>query len=86
MIKISRILHPTDFSQNSVSALLYASDLSRHYHADLHLISVVDSRGLTGSLVEPDFFPMDFLPDYIKDVESHTSPKNRKRNNIQTFF
>jgi nucleotide-binding universal stress UspA family protein len=70
MITISRILHPTDLSKNSRAALRYASDLARHYHADLHLVTVVDTRGFTGSIAEPEFFPMDFLQDYMKETET----------------
>jgi nucleotide-binding universal stress UspA family protein len=69
MIKISRILHPTDLSENSKPALRYASDLARHYHAGLHIVTVVDTRAFTGSVAEPEFFPVDFLQDYMKETE-----------------
>lgn len=73
MIRISRILHPTDLSHNAQPALHYASDLCRLYHAELHLISVVDSRGFSGSTSEPDFFPVDFLQEYVNDLEKRLS-------------
>lgn len=69
MINISRILHPTDFSDNSKPALQYASELSRRFDAELHLLAVVDTRAFTGTATEPEFFPSEFIDDYIKDVE-----------------
>jgi len=70
MIQVSRILHPTDFSDNSKSALHYASDFARQFNAELHLISVVDTKSLTGAIAGPEFFPADFIQDYIKDTEN----------------
>ena len=69
MIEISRILHPTDFSDSSMPALQYASDFARRFNAELHLISVVDARAFTGTSSEPEFFPADFMEEYIKGVE-----------------
>jgi universal stress protein A len=66
VIKIARILHPTDFSDNSKPALQYASEFARQFNADLHLISVVDTRAMAG----PEYLPVDFMPEYIKDLET----------------
>jgi len=69
MIKIARILHPTDFSDNSKTALQYAGDFARQFKAELHLISVAD----TGAIAAAEFLPVDFLLDYMKDVETQLS-------------
>lgn len=66
---IKRILHPTDLSVNAQPALHLATDLCRVYHAELHLLSVVDSRAFAATTSEPDFYPVDFLQDYVIDVE-----------------
>ncbi len=41
MIKLSRLLHPTDFSSSSSQAQNYACALVEHFAAELHLIHVV---------------------------------------------
>lgn len=69
MITIARILHPTDLSVNAQPALHFASDLCRLYHAELHLLSVVDSRAFAATTSEPDFYPVDFLQEYVDDLE-----------------
>ena len=42
MIKLSKILYPTDFSKHSLAALPYAVDLARQFDAQLHCLHVVD--------------------------------------------
>jgi nucleotide-binding universal stress UspA family protein len=42
MIKISRILVPTDFSELANLALDYGVAIAEQFHADLHLLNVVD--------------------------------------------
>lgn len=41
MITVKRVLVPTDFSELACRALEYASDLSRHYAAELHVLHVI---------------------------------------------
>jgi nucleotide-binding universal stress UspA family protein len=41
MIRIKKILHPTDFSVNSNHALKYACAFAAHFDAELHLLHVV---------------------------------------------
>ncbi|MBI5862918.1 MAG: universal stress protein [Planctomycetes bacterium] len=41
MMKWNRIVIPTDFSELAMHALHYACDLSRAYHAELHVLHVV---------------------------------------------
>ena len=69
MVNITRILHPTDFSDNSRPALAYASDFARQFHAELHILSVVDSRLFTGIPADPGFFPPEYMEEYLKVVE-----------------
>ena len=48
MIKIQRILFPTDFSTNSKFAQEYACQLAEHFSAELHLLYVVQDMTLMG--------------------------------------
>ena len=43
MIKLKKILYPTDFSKHSLAALPYARDMAEKFSADLHVLHVVDS-------------------------------------------
>ncbi|MBN2295638.1 MAG: universal stress protein [Pirellulales bacterium] len=43
MIKIEKILLPTDFSECSEQARSYASELARRFDAEIHLLHVVSS-------------------------------------------
>lgn len=45
MIKIRRILFPTDFSQNAKAALSYAQWLADQHDAELHLLHVLEDVG-----------------------------------------
>jgi universal stress protein A len=45
MIQLKHILHPTDFSDNSSLALKYACSLAIQYHAELHLLHVIQDAG-----------------------------------------
>ena len=42
MIKITRILFPTDFSQNASVALAYACALAEQNNAELHVLHAID--------------------------------------------
>jgi nucleotide-binding universal stress UspA family protein len=42
MIKIERVLHPTDFSDRSASAARYAGFLAEQFGAELHLLYVIE--------------------------------------------
>lgn len=45
MLQIKTILHPTDFSTCAEAALVYAIDLARRHHAELHLFHVASQFG-----------------------------------------
>lgn len=50
MIKLDRILSPTDFSELATHALRYACDLARTYRAELHVLHVVTpTRDIAGA-------------------------------------
>lgn len=50
MIKIKKILHPTDFSECSQQALKYAVSFAREYEAKLVLVHVVNEQVLSEGL------------------------------------
>lgn len=52
-----KILLPIDFSPSSQAALEMASDLAKHFHAELHLVNVIP------------IFPTPTLPDMIPEGE-----------------
>lgn len=46
MIKLKRILFPTDFSSNSKTAENYACELADHFQAELHILYVLQDMTL----------------------------------------
>ncbi len=46
MTGLKKILHPTDFSDNSSHALIYACGFAKHFGAQLHLIHVIADPAL----------------------------------------
>ena len=54
MIRLKKILFPTDFSEHSLRALPYARSLAEVFHAKLHLLHVVEPmRVLADELLAP---------------------------------
>lgn len=53
----TKILLPIDFSPSSQVALEMASDLAKHFHAELHLVNVIP------------MFPTTTLPDFVPEGE-----------------
>jgi nucleotide-binding universal stress UspA family protein len=47
MIKLDRILLPTDFSENSVEAVNYGRAFAEQFHAELHLLHVIAELAAT---------------------------------------
>lgn len=74
MIRIEKILHPTDFSKNSNHALKYACAFASHFGAELHIIHVI--ADLT-TLTLP---PVDgYLPEgYYADARKHSDEELAK--------
>ena len=65
MIKMSRILYPTDFSDLSLVALNYAKSFASQYDSEIHCIHVVDEAyqywmmfGPDGGVVTPNTEPI----------------------------
>lgn len=59
MLNLKRILHPTDFSDNSNQALKYACSLATQFGAELHIIHVSQNPALLSSPVN-DYLPADY--------------------------
>jgi nucleotide-binding universal stress UspA family protein len=60
----TRILLPIDFSPSSEAALEMASDLAKHFHAELYLLNVIPIFPTT---TMPDFVPEE---SFIQDARS----------------
>ncbi|MFQ6049174.1 MAG: universal stress protein, partial [Phycisphaerae bacterium] len=58
MIKLSKLLHPTDFSELSVYALRYAKSFARAYQARLHCLHVVDEAYQYWMAMGPNSVPV----------------------------
>ncbi len=69
MIKLAKILYPTDFSDLSLVALKYAKSFAKQYGAQLHCISVVDEGYQYWLALGPEGVPMAIDIDQL--IESH---------------
>ena len=58
MIQFSRILYPTDFSDQSLHALEYATGLAETYNAEIHCLHVVDEAYQYWMSMGPDSVPV----------------------------
>ena len=58
MIRLSKILGPTDFSQHSANAVRYGAELAAKFGADLHLLHCVEQTpilyGEGGAWISPE--------------------------------
>jgi len=54
MIKLAKILYPTDFSELSLTALKYAKAFARQFNAEFHCLHVVDESHLYYGAFGPD--------------------------------
>ena len=66
MIRLNRILFPTEFSEPASHARDYAVALAEKYGAELHVLHVVDA----GPPAYPDYAGS-FWADYLGDLEMH---------------
>jgi len=57
MIKMAKILYPTDFSELSLVALNYAKSFAHQYDAELHCIHVLDEAYQYWLMLGPDGVP-----------------------------
>ncbi len=68
MIKLNRILAPTDFSEYSQYALRYACEFADRFNAELHLLSVIhDTKEISGDV------GLMSLDDFMVRLEADTS-------------
>lgn len=65
MNAIQRILFPTDFSDYSAHALSYARSLAETFHAELHLLHVVDEAALYWMAMGPNSLPVGPSPQEL---------------------
>ena len=63
MIRIERILHPTDFSEPAKQALKYAQALCERFDADLHTLHVLPSS------VAVPLSPGSFVPPALPEAQ-----------------
>ena len=74
MIRLNRILFPTDFSQCSKRAQEYACELADRFHAELHVLHVLADVALM--MPEPGSalsLPQNYLVDMKEDAEKALS-------------
>jgi universal stress protein A len=65
MIKLERILFPFDFSDLSLQALTYARSFAESYHAELHIIHVVDEAYQYWMAMGPNSLPVGPPPEEL---------------------
>lgn len=80
MLKIERILCPTDFSEFSEKAFDYAVSLARHYHAEVLLQHVV--RPLT--LGYPEYAIPDSVGEFYGELRGHAEDQLREFVKVHT--
>jgi nucleotide-binding universal stress UspA family protein len=75
MIRIERILVPTDFSEHSMQAIRYACEIADRFSAELHLLNVVQPVVLAtpyaGAVPEEALYP---VPGAEKELAELTDP------------
>jgi nucleotide-binding universal stress UspA family protein len=70
MIKLEKILHPSDFSENSTHALKYACAFAEHFGAELHLLNVVSDPVVAVSPPMSGFLPEGYYQEVLKNAEN----------------
>lgn len=87
MIKLAKVLYPTDFSELSLNALRYAKSLAGAFEADLHCLHVVDEAYQYWMAMGPNTVPVgpvgedmlesgnqqmeEFAKKHLSDYENH---------------
>lgn len=70
MIKLKRILYPTDFSESSIEAMKYATSFAREYKAKLTLMHVVNEKIFSEGLNLPRIVSVEALEqEMTKEAE-----------------
>ena len=65
MIRLTRILYPTDFSEDAAHALPYALNLARQFGAVLHVAHVVEH------ITAPAYYEAYIAPDLAAQTQLH---------------
>lgn len=73
MIILEKILHPTDFSDNSKLAMKYACSLAERFEAELHLVYVVADPLVSISPPMSGFLPEGYAQDIVESAASQLS-------------
>jgi universal stress protein A len=63
MIKVKKILWPTDFSDNSKTSQLYANELAQQFSAELHIIHVIVDPAYVVSPMGVGYIPDSYQAD-----------------------
>lgn len=85
--EIKRILVPTDFSERSKKALLYARALAEKQHAEidlLHVISLSDEGAIYGSAYYP-VYEKEFLDASDKQLDEMLKSVEAPEGELKTF-
>ena len=70
MLKLNSILCPTDFSEFSEHAIRYACELAEAFHAELHLLNVLQDYAAVAPGSGEMFVPFtDWLPELRKQSQ-----------------
>ena len=69
MVNISRILHPTNFSENSKLALQHACVLAEQFSAELHLLFVVTEASIKVAPSVKNFIPDEYRDEIKQEFE-----------------
>ena len=67
-IKITKILFPTDFSDESLHALKYAREFAKAFDAQLHCVHVVDDALLYWTAMGPETAPVGIAEENLVNV------------------
>jgi nucleotide-binding universal stress UspA family protein len=78
MIKLSRILHPTDFSDHSEQAFEYACVLAGKLEAELHLVHVLSDPAAVTSPYMASFLPPDFFHELKQQSDKQLAELSNK--------
>jgi len=72
MIKLRRILCPTDFSDFSNKAILYACELAATFRAELHLLHVLHDYDVTAPIAGETYAPLvEWMPQLRQQAETN---------------
>lgn len=69
MIRIEKILHPSDFSDNSNHAQKYACAFAKHFGAELHVIHVISDPAVVAIPPTEGYLPK----SYYEDIRQRTN-------------